>query len=117
MAPSDGTGGNSVRGVISSLLSSDRLTLAFLAVVFGGSGGAALRNVIPPDPAITRPDPWTGTDARRSREEVDRKIESLHSQIEVVKGTLNAHLIRGEAGFQRLDDVTRRLRELEHGEP
>ena len=125
MAGSRDTTGNrgdvGAGGIFASLDVKERLIIALLAVVLGGGGGAVGTLNIIPDKMLedrARPDPWTGTDARNAHKEMvadyERQIANLEADIKALRATLQQHLVRGEAGFfriQRLEEDVRELKE------
>lgn len=88
-----------------------RLIWAFLAVIAGGGGAFSYQTLNPP-----RPDPFTGTMGREMRAELDRDISDLRSEIKAVHAQLQQHLVRGEAGFYRIENLEREVRQLK-GQP
>ena len=84
-----------------------------MALIFGGTSGAGLSQLIPPSQDVVRPDPWTGTQAKEAHQGIQRQLDSMHKEIGDVRALLHAHQIRGEAGFQKLEDLRRRIARIE----
>ena len=103
-----GDGGNG--SAISSALK-DRIILALFAAVVGSGGAASYMGIKNP-----RPDPWTGSEARQAhnqiREYLHQEIRALRAEIKSVDAKLQQHLVRGEAGFYRIDRLERDVKDL-----
>lgn len=85
----------------------ERLIWSLLAIIAGGSGAFGYMNVNPP-----RPDPWTGAQAREAHEKLERRLDAIDQRDEVLRNRLEAHLVRGEAGFWRIEQLERQVKEL-----
>lgn len=80
----------------------NKVVLLIASALLGVSGNQILTQL---NPDVVRPDPFTGSQGAQLAEEI-REVER----------NLQAHLIRGEAGFYRIQELERRVKECEHHE-
>lgn len=99
----DGGAGN---GVPESL--KDRLIVALFAVILGGGGAASYLGINDP-----RPDPFTGEMGKDLEARLLKRIEAIEQRDDVLRNRVEAHLVRGEAGFWRIEQLEKRMQDLE----
>ena len=109
---SDGDSGSTMGRIIGSL--ENKVVLLIMSVLLGVSGNQVLTQL---NPDTVRPDPWTGTEAKDAHKEIlaklDHEVEDLQDELRWLRNTLQAHLVRGEAGFSMIGDLERRVELLE----
>lgn len=82
--------------------------MALIAVILGGSGSALYQNVNPP-----RPDPFTGSMGKEMESRVAKRNQAIEDRIETIRSEMNAHFVRGEAGFWRIQQLEKQCDKLQ----
>jgi hypothetical protein len=99
----DNDSGRAIRLDLDSL-TKDRLILALLAIIFGGSTSIGITNFLPPPEDLVRPDKYTATMAEKAQKAIGNYIDA---EIEDVRGDLERHAAEVAKLNERVRDIER----------